>query len=112
MDQHERLHLRYEHFRSRLARKWNGDPTVLASFCADFERLLAQVEEGRLRGAHAQAMLTKLYYEHLPENDPRASRDTHVADESARPVPGHGQFYRRIGPRIWLALDYAESNAC
>lgn len=104
-----RLESRFRKLARKLSEMWEDDPTVLVSFTADFEALIDKVGNGDIHFHHSSVALNAIYDAHLPTS--AGVSHTNLADPNARPVPGHGQFYREIAPALWRAIDYTESNA-
>jgi hypothetical protein len=106
-----RLARQFEALSHKLAAKWNSDPTVVASFLSAFNSLLESIEAGETPYSHAYDILRGEYEEHLPaEGAADTDSPVHIPSEGARPVPGHGQFYKAVRPGVWQAIDYTESN--
>lgn len=97
--------------RTRLAKKSEDDPTVLAAFDAAFADLLEEIEAGLVRYAHAAAILIDAYRDLLPAAALQNGRTVNLPAANARAVPRHGQFYRRLDAQRWLAIDWAESDS-
>lgn len=104
----ERLERRAETLRAKLTRIWEKDPTVMASFEACFDTLLDDVEEGRVYSAHAPSVLNAIYDDLLPYENEESRKSVNLPAKGARPVPGHGQFYKLLRPGVWVAADYAQ----
>lgn len=107
----EKLEARAERLRAQLAKMWNNDPTVVAAATVDFARIIEDFGEGLIREGHARALLRRAYDDlTLPdESKETPGKDINLPAKDARSVPGHGQFYRRLRPRVWVAIDWTES---